>query len=378
MSLVEPVQNNRRFTLILIIIALTVTFVLVIDSLTYQYLLSLVTPEQSEETETLSLRNLPGTLVFAGAVPATPNSEERYVVPFTYTFRGEWFEYPPVDQLAGATTGNTIAYQHSYSPNGNYITFSGIVDFDTATTTPAITSLPYEIYQTEVPQTDDIDAVVRVLQEAEPITSDAETTKQYPRVSDAGGVVYMAREPGTPEELYVESPAETWAIYYAQSGTSSEMLTNGAYPVWVDESRFIFLKNDGIYLYDLSDGVEKNVWSSGGSMVTALGFLDVSPDGTHVAWADASGATLHMFDVVEANDNIFLEEQVAIVDLVRTAVFSHDGKYLAVQATGINSESGEPELTTVQFYDATTLTQVTDPLVFDTLDPGLTFLTDWQ
>ena len=107
--------------------------------------------------------------------------------------------------------------------------------------------------------------------------------------------------------------------------------------------------------------------------------LDVSDDYQHIAWATPSLGTVQVFQVLNWGTDTLVLKGALLVPGVQ-AVFSPDGRFLAVQTTSpLISENGLEELgVSIHYFDVETLRAVSMPLALTGVDPNQTYLTDWR
>ena len=102
-------------------------------------------------------------------------------------------------------------------------------------------------------------------------------------------------------------------------------------------------------------------------------YLDVSRDGTQLAWSNFEHETIDVFAVSVDEEGVRVEKIDSLPGAAITPVFSPDGKYLAVVAV----ESAEAPLDSrvvaieLQSGERAILSKLTQ------FDPTSTLLTDW-
>lgn len=108
------------------------------------------------------------------------------------------------------------------------------------------------------------------------------------------------------------------------------------YPQWSpDGLKVLFLKTEGLYLYDLEKQVEQEVVGlPEGGIAIASSMIDVSADGKYALWTTAKEGMITLYEIVSW-DSIELKE-VGRMQVEDTEffwpVFSPDGNYYSVQA----------------------------------------------
>lgn len=163
-----------------------------------------------------------------------------------------------------------------------------------------VTTVPFEVYRAnlyKVPWSQ-LDAKINA---AEKITNDPTKVKLSPEISSRGDVVYMARSVAATALKNVED----WSIYEVPNNGKAKLLTHGMYPKWVDEDQFVYLKNDGLYLYTLSKAISVRILGAEGK-ITNSDTLYVSDDGEYIAWSVPEKKSLHIIQAQNWKEGRFL------------------------------------------------------------------------
>ena len=267
------------------------------------------------------------------------------IIPLEYDARLDDFLIPPVDDLSTDIEGYKIAYQHRSSNKGEWMVFVGAVGLEGAQFD--ISSIPFEVYRADMRGVT-YDNFIPVLQNAERITDEAATHKQFPSVSDAGDVVYMARavSGGASAEN-----ANSWGIYLvSREGNGPLFLTSGIHPHWIDTSRFVYIEDDGLHIFDIGEGSSKRVWSVRGAATTDM-TLDVSKDGQFIAWASPNTGEIFILRKTNTLSGADALELHGIIPLSGWyPVISPDSRFLAVQAHTAFRDGGA-SLLSIEYFD---------------------------
>lgn len=320
---------------------------------------------------------LSGLLIMSAGVTIDGSTDFR-VLPAIYDFGSGQTSLVPAQELAGSPTDRNVAYQYSFSSSGNFATFLGsigvpdsVLPFDA----------PLQVYRADLSGAVSYDDFLQKLKDAPKLTSVATNTLvQSPSISNDGGVLFMAH-PHEPAQALAVSNAESWEIGYVSPSGDEQVLTHGIQPKWVTNDKFIYIKNDGLYLYTVSSRDETRIWGMQGS-ATASMYLDVSDDGQYVAWAAPAYGAVYLLRALSWSDGT-LTLKHTLPEPATTAIFSPDSNTIALTQMASSTASlsaGAPNgpMTLVSFYDVDSLAQVHSPLTFFSPDPRLTLVTDWR
>jgi hypothetical protein len=356
-------KNSHAYpTLAIIIVALF--FLAAVGIVSYGPL-----PQFSNEQESETLGEpLEGLLIMALAVRVDDGTSRISIAPSTYDLMYREVQVTDAAKLAASPDGMNLAYQHIFSPDGNYVTFLGATNVESVT---SISQMPLQIYRADVYGAQSYEDFITKIRNAEQMTTDTSMFRQAPSVSNAGYVLYTAHSREAELAVFT-AEANEWSVYLVMPGGTDRMLTRGISPKWVAEDMFVFLKNDGLYSYSVTTGVEKKVWGTEG-IVTAISSLEVSDDYQHIAWLAPESGYVTLLRALNWDTGV-LEEKGFIPSPGIAAVFSPDSRFIAVQELVENESSA----TGIQFFDVESLELVAPPITFTDVDPNQTFLTDWR
>jgi hypothetical protein len=297
------------------------------------------------------------------------------LLPAILDFSSPELVYVPLDQ---STVGvvDRIVYHHSFSNNEQWATFTAVDDVDSeATSALTLGEQPHRVYLADLNGAVDTSEVLTRLQEATNIADDP-SVKLFPSVSDDGDILYMSHPYGTSDAVYLESTADDWEIHLVTRSGESRAITAGTQPKWLDDNNFIYLKNDGVYLYNLSDSSETPLATTDVS-VDVQSRLDITADNKLVAWTEPQIPTVHIFDVEQNEEEVILSHKGALAELAGSSVFSPDGRWLALQTPGYTDEDPTAFLNVVTVYNLETMAKWPSPPIFSDADPETTYITDW-
>lgn len=171
------------------------------------------------------------------------------------------------------------------------------------------------------------------------ITNSRTFLKRHPELSPDGKQVAFMAKPGLSVNATSTDP-DDWSVYVTDLEGREKRLGSGAYPQWSpDSKKLIFLRSDGLHLYDLEKRTEAKVWGmTNGPAVLRMG-IDVSRDGSLLAWsapkdhkvflAKISSWDQFQIEIYKTIDNIF----------AFWPIFSPDSRYLAMIIGDENGKS---------------------------------------
>lgn len=304
-----------------------------------------------------------GLLILSLAPIADSAEDYAGVFPFIYDAARNELGYVHADQLAGEQKAFTQQYR--FSSNGAWAVFIGQgVEPDATTTLRAP-----EIYRADVSGAADFDTLVGKLQAGEVVSGDSDV-KRAPAISDTGHVLYMTVSPDAP---YSPLP-EAWSIRYAPSSGNSEALVEGAYPQWVDAQRFIFLKSDGLYLYDIDSRLSIRLWGMS-DLITSDSMMDLSEDKTTIVLSTPEYDAVTVLRVSDwDNPNITSDGTIPVAG--GWPVIAPDSSAFAILTSDATTGSGSGFR--IAMYDLASLKPMSASVNLSDADPMLTSLTDWR
>lgn len=266
---------------------------------------------------------VPGGALILSYALIDEQSDTAALFPALFDFSVGEVTYINTDQEGTVLTG----IHHSLSTNGNWLTF-----IDSENTNGG---WPTSLYRVNL-QGDDISKNVLAASEAAPVIN--ELRPAFPDISDSGDVLYMS-VPETvslnPENFYANSGA-TWDITYVNKGGEEKVLTQGAYPQWLGDNDFVFLKGDGVYHYSVNNSEETKLLQSL-SLVSPRHRLVLSSDGTMAMLIEPAAGALRLFDVIRSENTVSFNEREPIMTNVTSATFSPNGDHVAVIALPVDS-----------------------------------------
>jgi hypothetical protein len=222
-----------------------------------------------------------------------------------------------------------------------------------------ISTVPFEVYRANLHNVK-VSQLNDKIHQAEKVTNDSTTVKQFPEISARGDVIYMARVIGRA----INRNAEDWSVHYVPNNGNDEIVAQGSYPKWVNDNQFVYLKNDGLYSYTISTGEESRLWGLKNDTLSDDVTLYVSDDAHYVVVAVPDKNWLFIFKA-DKWDTQGLTLRGVIPVAGRYPVISHDNRYVAL-LTRTSGSSGD-EIPTISFIEVSSL-QVIPSATFSVAD----------
>lgn len=284
----------------------------------------------------------------------------------------------PVTELNG-NPAETFGYH--LSENLEYITFLGAIQ---AATSSDATSSEFAVYRANTQNRIGEQRMIDILQAAEKITQNDNTdaVKRSLSIANNGNVIYSAlskTQAESADDAVHELPAEDWTIYTVNNYGIKTEVTNGLNPTWITENRFAFMKNDGVYLYNLNSNTEELLWPTGDQTMNLSNDFDVSPNGDRLVVTNPRNAEVA---IVELPDNGTRQFSPATVISVTASnpVFSPDGTRIAMVVTRpVNGSGANTETETrVEYFSLATEMFEDASVLLDMSNLSGVHLTDWN
>lgn len=334
---------------------------------------------EMETNDIAALPDLEGGLFLSAMVDRNENGigfVPVVVLPSTHDF-----VYVPVDQLS---SGPIFSLQHTLSTDLTKMTFLGWpLSEDYQHQTPSIYRADSSRNMTTTNYSEIIQEIVKNIQTTassvlEPDEEDY--FRQGPVVSNDGSILYSSLDEAEfdPEpSVYGSVEAEEWTIYKIDPNNTREVLTNGLAPKWIDETRFAFLKNDGIYLYNINTNEEKLIWSLN-FVPTLIHAFDVSDDGQLLAIANPEAEIVTILESKDWEKEFPLEVLSEVSTKASGLTFAADNSYLAMLLLMGSNGTGTEGFARLSYY-ALDARKFHDKYI-DLEDPQLQglYMPDWK
>ncbi len=276
----------------------------------------------------------------------------------------------PVNKINGS---DAVSLQYNVSGNEAYIAYL-------ATTKDTVEDAnTYDIYLASVETAKDANGLIKLLKTAKLVSvhSDEDYMRSAPVVSNSGAILYaslskenLAKASNEPNNV----PAESWNIYLVND-TDKTLITNGLYPKWISQSSFAFLRNDGVYVYDLLTKREQLVWKSLSPISIVNGF-DVADDGSYFALSSPKERLVTIIRVQDWKKGIFTA--LPTLPIVATnPVFDKNNNTLAFVTSWLNSDIGDVQ-SGIRYYSLKEQKYLSSVMKIDKTNIKGIYLTDWK
>ncbi len=159
---------------------------------------------------------------------------------------------------------------------------------------------------------------------------------------------------------------------------SSKRLWGGSSPQWVTDGLFYYLKDDGIYLGLIKQGIEDKVRKTTGAL-GGNSRLSISNDGKYLAWGlpDTGKVIIFSNKYDDGLKTYVLKEVQTIPASAFWFSFSPDSTKIAMQAVDWGTLETEPN-PRIETYSISTGEKVLENIYLDDYLQTAMFLTDWR
>jgi hypothetical protein len=333
----------------------------------------------SIKNETAS--NLQGLLFLSLGTTSTTSPESTGLVPVVISVADGSARYVAADQLK---SGPAITLQYSMSSDSSSAVFLATpIVVATGTTKTLATQQTPSIYSANTKGLSDYPSLLTALQNGQSISkpSDTDYFREFPVISPVKAILYSS----IPKSVFTKSgtaldtlSTDSWNIYMIGTDGMKKMVTTGLHPKWIDTTHFAFLKNDGIYLYDLGVNSEKKVWNISHLTNIVTGF-DVSDDGQFAAITDPANNSVQIIRVLNWSGTV-LSSLAEIPVTATNPVFSPDDGYLAMIVLYQNPSTaqGARPVPVLRYYSLATQQFLTQSEPFDSASTNSIYMTDWR
>lgn len=192
--------------------------------------------------------------------------------------------------------------------------------------------------------------------------------KRMLSVNGKGDVLYVALMPGVQNSV-ATAGVEEWGIFL---NNKEEPLVRGTSPHWVNADSFIYLANDGVYLYSPNTSQKKLLWGSTGIM-PGNSRLAVSNTGDRFAWAVPEQGKIYLYRLNDGS----VSDMTSVDAHAFWVAFSPTGSTLAAQVVDWNV-SPQSRRSRIEFFDVQSQTKYPTVAPLEAYNQEMTFLTDWR
>jgi hypothetical protein len=196
--------------------------------------------------------NVEGTFLMSLVQKNADAKLKNFIVPRAYTLGGLGtafgeMHYTGIQQRAGDKSLLTL--QHSLSANRQWSVFLGMPLVDAMQDSVSV-GKRLQIFTHELSPEDTKEASLVKIRSSEQITHDAFDGKMSPSINNRGDVVYQASSASANKDNLPIYDAESASVYLVRGGATSK-IDEGIKPKWVSTTAFIYIRNNGVYVYDI-------------------------------------------------------------------------------------------------------------------------------
>ena len=302
---------------------------------------------------------LSGRLFFS----SEPAGSERL---FPYTF-----DLATQTLTRGDRTGEQVSTLHSISPDGRLIGLIGTTreHFEEANgnedTAMQVYVYPYD-QQSPMPE---------IGSAAEAQSRATLAFKRSLSVGNDGRVLYGGHSVEGAVAASALASVNNWHIYLSDPNGEDTLLVSGMYPHWISASEFLFLRQDGVHVYDFETGTHTLALAGPeGVTLTPDIKLSVSDDARFAALVDPADSAVYVLRLARTQDGTVAVSysDVTIPVAAGWAVFSPDSRTLAVQEVSLDGSGF------IAFYDVQTGTRHAYTITLADFMQQELFVTDWR
>lgn len=298
-------------------------------------------PDPQPRQEPLAFSDLSGTLYLTLHTTAANQTRLR-----TLTF-------PDTEKL-GRIGNAEFAMTAAVAPDGRTMAYAKYPD-------PKQQSGPLQLYTQAV-------APISAAPAPAQITRSKTYLKRVPDWSpDGRQIAFMAQ----PQAETLSFEPHDWSVYVTDLQGNERRISDGEYPKWSkDGEKLVFVRDDGLYLYDLSAPPESALQKLWDGDVTSSMKLSISPSRDLVAWTSLGQKEIVLLKIDFKNK--MGKEVKRLASPSYWTAFSPDGRYLAVQETSDDHNRGWLSVISLETGEKK---KVRDLAAFD---QKKMFLTDWK
>lgn len=279
----------------------------------------------------------------------------------------------PVNSLADKAA---LTFQYSLSQDGGWVTFLGLTKTEIA---DELNFASWSVLKTDLYLTTGSAPMLEAIESSSTayVPDAQDYFREFPVINNDGSILYssLSKETFESSKGKLENlKADDWSIYQVDSEGLVAKITDGLRPKWIDASSFAYLKNDGMYVFDLETGEEILVMSSEAELTIVNGF-DVSDDGQLLVLTSPAEETVAVLDLSSWLTDATTKPHV-VSAIASNPLFSPGNKYLALVMPE-KGVSGERE-SKLRYYSLVSnkFLEISDNFNPETID-GI-YLTDWR
>jgi len=273
--------------------------------------------------------------------------------------------------------GGKFSSQHFFSPSGDHVGFLGIA-LSSEQDISDLYSINMYVYQGEVSASGHIRDISN--------KNSAEGFAKYsPAISNDGKILFALLKEGNttamdPRFADITTP-NVWDIMLIDEG-ETKMVANGVYPHWATPTQFVFLKDDGLYYYDIDRDAEVQlVANTSSTPFSNASMLDVSDSGSLIVWSVPSTGQAFLLEArdwsQDGGPKLYTRNIFKVFGF--WPVLSPDEKYFALETIDPTIQNSltnpKPKL---EFYNTETFEKAPLEVDLDDYDQMEMYVTDWK
>jgi len=282
--------------------------------------------------------------------------------PYVFDVARNQFNLASVDDLS-------VAFHQTFS--GDHVAFVGTTReiFDNAN---GDADKALQIYSSAIGEGS---AIAQVSRSAR-ITQEPLLGKRALSLSDDGTKVLFVAYEGDNTKL--PTTADEWGVYLADGSSVAQRIVNGMYPHWIDGTHFVYLKSDGVYIYNMDSEVESMVWGYATETQTNM-MMHLSEDKSTLAWTLPGNGLVLILRIVSL-EKPKMKQVAQISTHAFWPVVSPNGDFVAVQTVNWEAleEDPQPQIELYSIQEIDNPQKLGATLDLGAFDQQRMFVTDWR
>jgi hypothetical protein len=259
--------------------------------------------------------NITGTFLMSLVQKNADPNLKGFIVPRAYTLGGlgtafSEMHYTGIQQRAGDKSLLTL--QHSLSANKQRSVFLGMPLVDALEDSVSV-GRRLQIFTHELLPSDTKEVSLIKIRDSEQITHDSYEGKMSPSINNRGDVVYQASSASANKNNLPIYDAESASVYLVHGGSTLK-IDDGIKPKWLSTAAFIYIRNDGVYVYNVESKEKVLVIPNNTTLAGKMSpfqnnaALAVSKDGSLFVFSDPNSRSIELYRV----DSWFLPKPVLV------------------------------------------------------------------
>ena len=176
--------------------------------------------------------------------------------------------------------------------------------------------------------------------------------------------------------------ANQWVVFVVDVNSKEQkVIDRGTHPFWSpDGKKILYMKSDGLYLYDLSNDTKKIVLPTTESFDATTNIkIDVSGDGSLLALSIPEDRNMYLYKITSWESGI-IEDRMTIEasgSSIFWPVFSPDSRYIAFQEADTRSGAGAASNARLSVFDLKA-NSYRELIKLDGFNFDVAFISDWK